>query len=105
MHSIIQTLNFTNHRWKITKNKNWLYVIGVYSTFNEIAYLSYHVQRSHLPDSFSPNNILYFIKCRRNLSQLNRGKTKKIKLDIIKALIEGREEGVQSQILNKNRSK
>ena len=32
-------------------------------------------------------------------------KTKKIKLDIIKALIEGREEGVQSQILNKNRSK
>ena len=32
-------------------------------------------------------------------------KTKKIKLDIIKALIEGWEEGVQSQILNKNRSK
>ena len=32
-------------------------------------------------------------------------KTKKIKLDRIKALIEGREEGVQSQILNKNRSK
>ena len=32
-------------------------------------------------------------------------KTKKIKLDIIKALIEGREEGVQSQIINKNRSK
>ena len=32
-------------------------------------------------------------------------KLKKIKLDIIKALIEGREEGVQSQILNKNRSK
>ena len=32
-------------------------------------------------------------------------KTKKIKLDIIKALIEGREEGVLSQIINKNRSK
>ena len=32
-------------------------------------------------------------------------KTKKIKLDIIKALIEGWEEGVQSKILNKNRSK
>ena len=32
-------------------------------------------------------------------------KTKKIKLDIIKALIEGREEGVQSQIINKNISK
>ena len=32
-------------------------------------------------------------------------KTKKIKLDIIKALIEGREEGVQSQILNTNSSK
>ena len=29
----------------------------------------------------------------------------KMKLDIIKALIEGREEGVLSQILNKNRSK
>ena len=32
-------------------------------------------------------------------------KTKKITPDIIKALIEGREEGVQSQILNTNRSK
>ena len=32
-------------------------------------------------------------------------KTKKIKLDINKALIEGREEGIQYQILNKNRSK
>ena len=31
-------------------------------------------------------------------------KTKKIKLDIIKALIEGREEGLQYQIINKNRS-
>ena len=29
-------------------------------------------------------------------------KTKKIKLDIIKALIEGWEEGVQSQILDQN---
>ena len=28
-------------------NEDLLYVIGVYSTYNKIAYLSYHVQRSH----------------------------------------------------------
>ena len=38
-HSIIQTLNFTNHPWNITEMKICLYVIGVYSTFNKIAYL------------------------------------------------------------------
>ena len=51
-------------------------------------------------------------QCHPPPPQLNAGetyhslcKTKTIKLDIIKALIEGWEEGVQSQILNKNRSK
>ena len=48
MHSIVQTLNFTNHPgMEYNWNEDLLYVIGVYSTFNKIAYLSYHVQRSH----------------------------------------------------------
>ena len=42
MHSIIQTLNFTNHGWKITELKICCMLLVFKSTYNKIAYLSYH---------------------------------------------------------------